>query len=179
MPLGILNAPCLVSVAKDTSQIAATITPTNIGGMVGRLAPGSWSRATWIVSPSALNQLFNMTNVVKNVAGTENVGGFGPGWFTSDANGSFRLLGRPVIVSDRCQAIGTKGDILLCDLRSYLIGMRQAGELLVDHSVGFKESEIWFRLNVRLDGQPSLSSPITPRVGSATLSPFVSLDTRS
>jgi HK97 family phage major capsid protein len=178
-PLGILNAPCLVSVAKDTSQVAATITPTNIGGMVGRLAPGSWSRATWIVSPSALNQLFNMTNVVRNVANTENVGGFQPGFFHSGSDGSFTLCGRPVIVSDRCQAIGTKGDILLCDLRSYLIGMRQAGELLVDRSVGFKESEIWFRLNVRIDGQPSLSAPITPRVGSATLSPFVSLDTRS
>jgi hypothetical protein len=65
------------------------------------------------------------------------------------------------------------------DLRSYLVGIRQDAQLLVDTSIGFKESEIWFRLNCRIDGQPALAAAITPRVGSATLSPFVSLDTRS
>jgi hypothetical protein len=48
----------------------------------------------------------------------------------------------------------------------------------IDESVGFKESEIWFRLNCRITGQPALAAPITPRVGSATLSPFVTLDAR-
>lgn len=178
VPLGILNAPCLVSVAKDTNQVAATITPTNLAGMVSRLSAGSWSRAQWLVSPSALAQLFTITTVIKNVAGAENVGGFGPNWFTSNPDGSFTLLGRPLIVSDRCQALGTKGDILLCDMRSYLVGIRQNAELAVDNSIGFKESEVWFRLNCRVDGQPALAAPITPRVGSATLSTFVALDTR-
>jgi HK97 family phage major capsid protein len=179
VPLGILNAPCLVSVAKDASQVAATLTPTNISGMVSRLAPGSWSRAQWIVSPSGLAQLFTLATVTKNVAGTENVSGHAPEFFQVLPDGKFSLLGRPVIVSDRCSALGTKGDILLVDLKSYLVGIRQQAELLVDTSIGFKESEIWFRLNCRVDGQPSLAAAITPRVGSATLSPFVSLDTRS
>lgn len=178
VPLGILNAPCLVSVAKDASQIAATITPTNIANMVARLAPGSWQRAKWIVSPSALAQLFTLATVTKNVAGTENVSGHAPEFFTVLPNGEFSLLGRPLVVSDRCQALGTKGDILLTDLKNYLIGIRQNAELLVDSSIGFKESEIWFRLNCRIDGQPALAAPITPRVGSATLSPFVALDNR-
>ncbi len=51
--------------------------------------------------------------------------------------------------------------------------------LAVDNSIGFKESEVWFRLSCRIDGQPALASAITPRVGSTTLSPFVSLDARS
>ncbi|MBK8690285.1 MAG: phage major capsid protein [Betaproteobacteria bacterium] len=177
-PLGILNAPALVSVAKDGSQVNATLTPTNISGMVARLAPGSWSRAVWLVSPSALAQLFGLTTVVKNVAANENVGGFGPQWFQTLPGGEFSLLGRPVVVTDRCQALGTKGDIMLCDLKNYLVGLRQKAELLVDSSIGFKESEIWFRLNCRVDGQPALASAITPRVGSATLSPFVTLDAR-
>jgi len=123
-PLGILNAPCLVSVAKDGSQVAATITPTNLAGMVSRLAPGSWARATWIVSPSALAALFTIKVVITTVAGAENVGGFGPNWFTSNPDGTFMLLGRPLIVSDRCAALGTKGDVLLVDLKSYLVGLR-------------------------------------------------------
>ncbi|MBK9704531.1 MAG: phage major capsid protein [Betaproteobacteria bacterium] len=40
-PLGILNAPALVSVAKDSGQVNGTLTPTNISGMVARLAAGS------------------------------------------------------------------------------------------------------------------------------------------
>ncbi|MBK7793011.1 MAG: phage major capsid protein [Betaproteobacteria bacterium] len=132
----------------------------------------------WLVSPSALAQLFGLTTVVKNVAANENVGGFGPQWFQTLPDGQFSLLGRPVVVTDRCQALGTKGDIMLCDLKNYLVGLRQNAELLVDSSIGFKESEIWFRLNCRVDGQPALASAITPRVGSATLSPFVTLDAR-
>lgn len=178
VPLGILNAPCLVSVSKDTSQVAATLTPTNLAGMVARMAPGSWARAQWLVSPSALAQLFTIKTVIQNVAASENVGGFGPNWFTSNPDGTFMLLGRPLIVSDRCSALGVKGDVILADLKSYLVGLRQNAELLVDTSIGFKESEIWFRLNCRVDGQPALAAPITPRVGSATLSPFVTLDAR-
>lgn len=179
VPLGILNAPCTVSVAKDVSQVAATLTPTNIAGMVSRLAPGSWARATWIVSPSALAQLFTMQSVVKNVAGTENVGGSAPGFFAVLPDGKFSLCGRPLIVSDRCAALGTVGDIMLCDLSQYLVGIRQNAELAVDSSTGFRESEVWFRLNCRIDGQPVQETVITPRVGSATLSPFVTLATRS
>jgi hypothetical protein len=82
-------------------------------------------------------------------------------------------------VSDRCATLGTVGDILLVDRRSYLVGIRQEATLDVDHSIGFKESEIWFRLNCRIDGQPALAAAITPRVGSSTLSPFVSLATRA
>ena len=51
--LGIVGAPCTVSVAKDSSQVPATVTPTNLSGMVSRLAPGSFARAVWLVSPSA------------------------------------------------------------------------------------------------------------------------------
>jgi hypothetical protein len=38
---------------------------------------------------------------------------------------------------------------------------------------------VYFKAKMRIDGQPMLTSAITPRVGCATLSPFVSLDTPS
>ena len=133
----------------------------------------------WVVSPSALAQLFVMSQLVKNVAATEDVGGFQPGFFAVLPDGKFSLCGRPLIVSDRCAALGTVGDVMLVDLSQYLIGLRQAATLDVDRSIGFKESEVWLRLNCRIDGQPLQASAITPRVGSATLSPFVTLATRA
>ncbi len=177
--LGIVNAPCAVSVAKDSSQVAATVTPTNLAGMVARLAPGSFAKAVWMCHSSVLASLFVMAVKVQNVAGTENVGGFGPGWFTVNADGSMSLLGRPLIVSDRCQQLGTVGDIVLADLSQYLVGIRGEARLAVDTSVGFKSDEIYFRLTMRVDGLPLLGSAITPRNGTSTLSPFVTLATRS
>ena len=88
-------------------------------------------------------------------------------------------MGRPLIVTDRCSTLGTVGDLILCDLTSYLIALRSDATLAVDTSVGFKESEIYFKLTMRVDGQPMLASPITPKHGTPTLSPFVTLATRS
>ena len=65
------------------------------------------------------------------------VGGFAPNWFTTNADDTFTLLGRPLVVWDRCSALGTKGDIFLCDLKSYLVGIRRNAELAVDTSIGF------------------------------------------
>lgn len=178
-PLGIVNASCTVSVAKETSQVAATVVPQNLAKMIARLAPGSFKKAVWLAHPSVLASLFVMAVTVKNVAATENVGGFGPNWFAVNADGSMSLLGRPLIVSDRCQPLGTKGDIILADLSQYIVGMRQDARLAIDNSIGFQNDEIWFRLTMRVDGQPLLDKPITPRKGSATLSPFVVLDART
>lgn len=178
-PLGIIGAPCTVSVAKETSQVAATVVPANLAKMIARLAPGSFKRAVWLAHPSVLASLFVMATVVKNVAGSENVGGFGPNWFTVNADGTMALLGRPLIVSDRCAPLGTVGDIILADLSQYLIGIRGDARLAVDNSVGFKSDEIYFRLTLRVDGCPLLATAITPRKGADTLSPFVILATRS
>lgn len=146
--------------------------------MISRLSPGSFKRAVWLAHPSVLASLFVIATVIKNVAGSENVGGFGPNWFTVNADGSMSLLGRPLIVSDRCAPLGTVGDIILADLSQYLVGIRGDARLAVNNSIGFTSDEIYFRLTLRVDGQPLLASAITPRKGSATLSPFVTLATR-
>lgn len=178
-PLGIVSAPCTVSVAKETSQVAATVVPENLAKMIARLAPGSFKNAVWLAHSSVLASLFVMATKVKNVAGTENVGGFGPNWLSVAADGQMSLLGRPLIVSDRCEPLGTVGDIILADLTQYLVGIRQDARLAVDTSVGFKSDETYFKLTMRVDGMPLLNEPITPRRGSDTLSPFVTLATRS
>ena len=120
-----------------------------------------------------------MAQVVRNVANTENVGGFQPGWLSVGPDGTMSMLGRPLIVSDRCQQLGTVGDIILADLSQYLIGLRSDARVMVDSSYGFGNDETWFRLTMRVDGMPLLQNPITPRHGTSTLSPFVTLATRS
>lgn len=177
-PLGIVKSAAAVTVAKESNQVAATIVPENLAKMSARLAPGSWSNAVWLASPSVVSQLFLLVQKVQNAAANDFVGGFGPGWLTADPTNGITLMGRPVVVSDRCQQVGTVGDIILADLSQYIVGIRSEARLQVDNSVGFKSDEIYFRLTMRVDGMPLLVAPITPRKGTDTLSPFVLLATR-
>ena len=49
-PLGIINAPCLVSVAKETSQANDTVRGPNLINMVARMPAESFSRAVWLIN---------------------------------------------------------------------------------------------------------------------------------
>ena len=116
---------------------------------------------------------------MQNVAATENVGGYSPGWFTVAADGSMTLLTRPVVVTDACAPLGTVGDVILADLRRYLVGLRADAAIARDESRYFDSDEIAFRLILRIDGQPRVAEATKLRDGSNTVSPFVTLATRS
>lgn len=176
--LGLVNAPCTVEVAKESGQAAATILPRNLAKMVARLAPGSFGRSVWLAHSSVVAQLFVLVEKIANAAANDWVGGISPGWFTVSPDGSMTLMGRPMVITDRLPALGTTGDIVLADLSQYLCGQVGEARLAVDTSYGFAEDEVWFRLTLRIDGQPVLASAITPRLGTDTLSPFVRLQTR-
>lgn len=178
-PMGILNAACGITVAKEGSQPASTVTVNNLAGMLTRLDPASFKRAVWICHPSVVAQLLTLQMKVKNVAGNENVGGWGPSWFQLDPDGQMALLGRPLVTSDQLPELGTEGDILLADLNRYVVGIVGGGpRLAVDSSEGFSRNITMFRLTIRLDGAPALHAPITPRNG-PTVSPIIKLATRS
>lgn len=182
-PLGILTSGSLVSVAKETSQVAATFVSENAHKMWAR----AWSRgrrnSVWIYNQDMDPQLFQLNIKVKNVAGGENVGGFAYVGFKmagSDGNsGPFHMLmGRPMIPVEYCATLGTKGDIILCDFSQYLL-IDKSPRSAVSMHVRFLNDEQTFRLIYRLDGQPAWNKPLTPFKGTNTLSPFVSLDTRA
>jgi hypothetical protein len=64
-PLGIMNAACTVSVAKETGQAAATIVLPNVVKMFARLHAGSRAKAVWFVNQDTLSQLYQL-----NIAST-------------------------------------------------------------------------------------------------------------
>ena len=88
------------------------------------------------------------------------------------------LMTRPVIITDACSAVGTKGDVILADLSQYAIGLRKELSLERDLSLGWKSDVVGFRMITRFDGQPAWPAAVTPRAGD-TLSAFVVIETRS
>lgn len=179
--LGILNAPCLVTVSKEGSQAAATILAENIDKMWTRMPAAIRGNAVWIANQDCEVALENLHRKVKNVAGTENVGGWPvynpPGGISDRPYGT--LKGRPVIFTEACATLGTVGDIVLCYFPGYFAPYKAGGvrEAMSMH-LWFDQGMTAMRWTFRIGGQPWLSAPLARRNGSNTFSHFVALETR-
>lgn len=172
MPLGILNADCLISVAKESSQGAATIEPQNLYKMRARLKPRSWGKANWVCNQTLYPQLRELTVSI----GT---GGSIVPLLTHDPGGVTMLDGLPIRFMEQCQTLGTKGDIVLADWRQYLIGQKAAGiQFASSIHVQFVTDETAFRFVLRYDGQPWERTTRQPKRGD-TVGSFITLDERS
>ncbi len=171
-PDGLLNADALITVAKETGQAATTLVKRNLDKMFSRMLPSSASRAVWIAHSDTIPELLNLSQEVGtggNAVMVMNI---------ADAP-AFVIYGRPVIFTEKCQTLGTAGDIFFVDLSYYLIGDRQALEMAASPHVRFTNDETVYRFIQRVDGRPWLDSDLTPRNGTTTISPFVHLATRS
>jgi len=171
-PVGILNADALVTVAKETGQAATSIVSENIDKMYSRMLPSSRANAVWVAHPDTLPQIVAMSRAV----GT----GGSAVMMTSMAGAApASLYGRPLILSEKCQTLGTAGDIYFVDFGYYIVGDRQSLSMAASPHVRFQNDETVWRFTQRVDGRPWLESALTPRNGTNTLSPFVNLATRS
>lgn len=172
MPLGIMNSGFTASLARRQSN---QIVWEDIHGMVKRLLPGSWDTAIWLISQSAMDQILSLDVVENNVLNVV------------DLNNR-KLVGFPFIVTEKCASLGTSGDIILADWNNgYVIGDRSLEVavsrevthtetlLQVIHTHGFLQNEAFWRFVLRVDGQPILTSTITPKAGDDALSSFIIL----
>jgi HK97 family phage major capsid protein len=180
VPLGILSAPCLVTVAKETSQAASTVLAANALKMFSRMPSVNRANAVWIINQDVEPLLPQMTVNVKNVAGTENVGGgpifLPPGGISGSQYGT--LLGRPIVMTEASPALSSAGDIVLADMSQYIAITK--GGVRADQSMHFyfDQNMRAFRFVLRMGGQPWLSAAMARANGSNTLSHFVALGAR-
>jgi len=176
MPMGILNAPCLVSVAKELGQAADTLVTENIVKMWSRMFGPCRANAIWLINQECEPQLMTMTINV----GTGGIPVYMPANGLSERPYGL-LMGRPVLPCEWSEALGDQGDIALCDWSQYLSVTKGAVKTAVSIHLKFDYDETAFRFVFRVDGQPWWPLPLTPFKGAAanTLSPFVVLDDRA
>lgn len=171
-PIGIKNANALVSVAKETGQAATTFVWENAIKMFARLLPQSMGRAVWVAHMNTIPQLAVMSLSV----GT----GGSAVWAPNGAGGlPTTLLGRPILYSEKCETLGTAGDVYLADFSQYLIGDRMSMEVASSMHSRFLNDQTEFRITSRLDGKPWLDSALTPRNGTTTLSAYLTVAARA
>jgi HK97 family phage major capsid protein len=173
MPLGILNAGCLVSVSKETGQAADTVVYENCVKMFARMPARNRRNAIWLVNQEIEPQLFTMSLSV----GTGGAPVFMPAGGASAAPFA-TLFNRPLVPIEQASALGDVGDIIFADPSFYLLADKGGIQTAMSIHLQFLTDEMAFRWILRADGQPMLASAITPYKGANTLSPFVTLEAR-
>lgn len=173
-PLGILNSPALITVAKETGQDAATVLPENLAKMWARMWAPSRANAVWHINQDIEATLNSMSMII----GTGGVPLYLPAGGISEAPLA-RLYGRPVVPTEYNGTLGALGDVVLADWSQY--GMVDKGGVQTASSihVAFTTDETAFRAVYRVDGKPKWRQAVTPFKGSNTLGPFVALAARA
>ena len=173
LPLGVLNSPALVTVAKENGQATQTVVKENIDKMWSRMWARSRPNAVWFINQDIEPQLHALNQAV----GT---GGqlvyLPPGGLSAAPYAT--LNGRPLIATEYNSALGSPGDILLADMSQYTLVDKGGVNMATSMHVAFLTDEMVFRITYRVDGKPMWSAPLTPFKGTLTKSPFISLGAR-
>lgn len=171
-PLGILNSPALVTVAKEAAQAADTVVAENIIKMWAR----RWARGryVWFINQDVEPQLHQL-NLPVGTGGA--LVYMPPGGLSGLPYGT--LYGQPVIAIEQCSTVGDVGDIILADMMEYLTISKGGVQSAESIHVRFIYDESVFRFVERVDGMPTWDSALTPFKGSNTQSPFVALAARA
>jgi len=137
--------------------------------MLARLHPGCYKNAVWVASSEAIGYIWTL----EDTAGTNM---FKP----EETRAGGRLLGLPVMVSEHASQVGTLGDIMLVDWSQYLVGLRKDVVMERSAAPSWASDELDYRVVLRVDGQGTWQSAVTPKNGGDTLSWCVAIgSTRS
>lgn len=161
--LGILNCPGAIYYNRAGANAIAF---ADIVGMLARMKYGG--NIAWITSQTTIPQLCNIRDT-----GNFNL------WMMSAAAGMPNTLGGyGLTYAERLPALGTKGDLALCDFSYYLIKDGSGPRVSISEHFRFTNDEVCFKVVWYVDGKPWITEPL-PLEGAttSTVSPFVILDT--
>jgi len=124
---------------------------------------GDYSRAVWIVHPTTLPELADISSGNQNMFTPAGVQGF-------PFN---QLMGRPLIISQYAATLGSDGDLGLYDLSKYKAVYRSDGvSAAMSMHLYFDSFQNAYRFAFRWDAKPGLTTQITLKDGTTKVSPF-------
>ena len=124
-------------------------------------------RGVWVAHVCTMEQIIGLKDGNNNYM-----------WMANMRDGMpARLLGYPIIFTERVPNLGTKGDIGLYDFGYYLIGDGEGPVVESSIHERFRANQTTYRVSEMVDGKPWLSAHVDLRpTGAVAISPFVSLD---
>ncbi len=174
-PLGFLNAPGTISVAKESGQAAATVVAENILKMWARRVAGQpQDKLGWFVNQEVEAVL---PKLVLGTGGNSALTFMPAGGMSGSPYAT--LMGRPIVPTEFNEGLGTVGDITLCDFSQMLSISKGGVQEAVSSEVEFLRDLLCYKFTIRVDAKPADDKVITPYKGTATQSPFITLATRA
>lgn len=167
---GILKSGGLITVDAEAGQAAGTLNAQNILKMWSRALVSGRKDMVWLMHPDLEDQLPQLMLGDKLIWMPE--GGISGAQYQT-------ILGRPVLFNDNCQAIGTKGDVLLADLKQYMLLKKGSAKQDWSMHVEFLTDQHCFRMVLRCNGTPKVTAPVTLKNSTRTRSPYVTLAARA
>ena len=171
-PEGAFTSAARIDVAKETSQTAATVNAINVSKMYARQLHAT--RAFWLIQPQVMPQIMVMTIGDQPIWTPPNAG------FKDAPMGM--LLGRPIISTEVCKALGDVGDIGFIDWQSIRSITKAGGiETATSMHVYFEQAMNAYRFVFRVDAKPAMKAAVESVNGGSggTRSPFVFLAARA
>lgn len=161
-PWGVIHSPATI---QPTRAGATAIVWADVIKMLHAFQPGA--NGVWVIHICAMEQILKLKDENSNYM-----------WIPNMRDGMpERLMGYPILWSEKAAALGSKGDINLCDFSYYLIGDRTGPAIESSTEERFRYNQTTYRISERIDGKPWLSEPVALRpAGASEISPFVSLD---
>jgi len=160
-PLGVLNSPARVVVARAVANQVAYIDLVN---MVSKLLMRGVGSPVWSMPQALLPFIATLKDEAGNLIWAPN----------AQAGFAGTLLGYPVRWNNRSPALGTEGDVLLADFSYYLIKDGSGPFVAASEHVKFTSNKTVIKIFWNVDGQPWLLEPFTEENG-YEVSPFVVL----
>jgi HK97 family phage major capsid protein len=170
-PTGIVGSAGEVVVTPTSS--VGKVTWAGVTALYSRMLPQLIPQAVWLIHPSVLPSLLDMTG-----AGSVPVWlPPGPATYSAGVAGpAGTLLGRPVLMSEYCSAVGTKGDIIFWAPKTCACVMKASG-IRSDLSIHFYFDQAIQSLRVitRVGHKSLYTSAVSPKNGAATYGNVVDL----
>jgi HK97 family phage major capsid protein len=151
-PMGISKCASTLGIARNT---ASSILYADIKNLWAKLHPACHKNAVWILNSTNIPELLALKD-------DANCALWQPGM-----NGNIRdgvpqtLYGRPILFCETSPALGTQGDLILCDLLQYICAFRQEMMIETSNAPGWSRDVVSFRLSLRFEGRPVFANPIT------------------
>lgn len=165
-PLGVLYAGATKWVHRLE---AGKVKYEDLAAMVARMLMRGGT-PVWSIPQSALVQLVTLTDPAGHYIWKENTA------VDAAVSGiAGTLLGYPVRWNNRAPALGSKGDITLCDWSQYMIKDGSGPFVAASEHVLFRQNKTVIKIFWNVDGSPWLTAPIAEENG-WEVSPFVGLD---
>ncbi|MFX1301651.1 MAG: phage major capsid protein [Promethearchaeota archaeon] len=161
-PQGVISAPCTI---QPNRAGAGAIVFSDIEEIVHAYQPDP--RGVWLAHICTMEQIMELKDGNSNYM-----------WIPNMRDGMpERLMGYPLIFTEKVPNLGTKGDIGLYNFSYYLVGDGEGPSIESSIHERFRKNQTTYRISELVDGKPWLSAPVMMRPdGTTSISPFVSLD---